>query len=93
MSDRYGYSEEFEAILTHGMDKPGYLERLMKYDADVFSPRLYEICDGCEDDSDEACDECVRGCLSQLEYDMHTEIIKFAEQLYKDWAAGSGVEL
>lgn len=76
-------------ILKRKPNEPGSLDRLTDFSQDeLMAPFGHIICD-IKKRNDCPADEC-DGCLgfeamSQLEYDMQTEIILFARQLVKEW--------
>lgn len=77
--------KELKGILERKVDAPGCLDRLTDYSQDVLmAPFDRQICDikkhdDCPADS---CGDCLGfEAMRQLEYDVQTEIILFAEEL------------
>lgn len=77
-------AKDLKRILNRKYPGPSSLDRLHDYVEEIFGPSVTSACGGCNAEED-ACDECVIDNLGQLEWDMQTEIILFAEKLLSDW--------
>jgi len=82
---------ELKEILERKVDEPLCLDRLTDYSQEILlSPFAQKVCGDCEC-PDDSCDGCgAYGAMLQMEYEIQTQVIVFAEGLVA--AAKEGLE-